>query len=227
MQLSKEQIDQLFVFTKKKMVHWYDLQVEIVDHLAERIEEEMNANPKLNFEEALAKVYAGFGIFGFAKIVQEREKSLYNLGKRNFFKKLLQQLSWPTFIRTICIFLVVYLITTNLTIKNIAYLCSALIISGAAILFYRDRILYKMKKKLMMLYNPFDFTSSLFFYLEFQIIFRILFDNDIDNNIMSSHPILLSALTSLSIYAFIAQFLIKTELKTEAKRLYPEAFAQN
>ena len=74
MQLSKEQIDHLFAFTKRKMVHWYDLQVEIVDHLAERMEEEMNADSKLGFDAALAKVYAGFGIFGFAKIVQQREK---------------------------------------------------------------------------------------------------------------------------------------------------------
>ncbi len=88
MQLSKDQIDQLFAFTKRKMVHWYDLQVELVDHLAERIEEEMNADPKLSFDAALAKVYAGFGIFGFAKIVQERSKSLYDLGKRNFSKKM-------------------------------------------------------------------------------------------------------------------------------------------
>ena len=58
MQLSKDQIDQLFAFTKKKMVHWHDLQVEIVDHLAERIEEEMNADSKLGFDDALAKVYA-------------------------------------------------------------------------------------------------------------------------------------------------------------------------
>ena len=38
MELTKEQIQDLFLFTQKKMVHYYDLQIEIVDHLAEKIE---------------------------------------------------------------------------------------------------------------------------------------------------------------------------------------------
>ena len=65
MQLSSKEIDLLFEFTKKKLVHWYDLQVELVDHLAARIEEEMQADQKLSFEQALEKVYKGFGLFGF------------------------------------------------------------------------------------------------------------------------------------------------------------------
>ena len=44
MTLTHKQIDQLFAFTKKKMVRYYDLQVELVDHLAARIEEEMDDN---------------------------------------------------------------------------------------------------------------------------------------------------------------------------------------
>ena len=37
MTLSKEQIQQLFLFTENKFVRWYDLQVELVDHLANKI----------------------------------------------------------------------------------------------------------------------------------------------------------------------------------------------
>jgi hypothetical protein len=52
MQLSAEQIQVLFSFTEKKKVHWYDLQLELVDHLACRIEEEMEADTSLSFEAA-------------------------------------------------------------------------------------------------------------------------------------------------------------------------------
>ena len=76
MTLSKEQIEHLFTFTQKKFVNWYDLQVELVDHLANKIEAEMEADKALSFERALGNVYAGFGIFGFAQIVKEREKVL-------------------------------------------------------------------------------------------------------------------------------------------------------
>jgi hypothetical protein len=44
MTLNQEQIEALFRFCEKKSVRYYDLQVELVDHLAERIEEEMKAD---------------------------------------------------------------------------------------------------------------------------------------------------------------------------------------
>ena len=86
MTLSNEQIQQLFLFTEKKFVRWYDLQVELVDHLANKIEAEMEANSTLSFERALGNVYAGFGIFGFAQIVREKEDSLRKANNKLLWK---------------------------------------------------------------------------------------------------------------------------------------------
>jgi hypothetical protein len=58
-QLSTEEVQHLFRFTEKKLVRWYDLQIELVDHLASRIEEEQQIDPDLGFEAALEKVYKG------------------------------------------------------------------------------------------------------------------------------------------------------------------------
>ena len=41
MKLSEEQIDVLFIFTKKHLVEHYDVQVELVDHIATEIEAEI------------------------------------------------------------------------------------------------------------------------------------------------------------------------------------------
>ena len=62
MTLSTEHIQQLFSFTEKKFVRWYDLQVELVDHLANKIEAEMAADSSLSFERAsvLSKSNRGF-----------------------------------------------------------------------------------------------------------------------------------------------------------------------
>lgn len=38
MKLSAQQIDQLYAFTRQHFVEWYDLQSELVDHLANAIE---------------------------------------------------------------------------------------------------------------------------------------------------------------------------------------------
>jgi hypothetical protein len=66
--LSESEVQRLFEFATKKFVHWYDLQIEVVDHLASAIETEMQLAPGLSFESALEKVYKSFGIFGFAKL---------------------------------------------------------------------------------------------------------------------------------------------------------------
>ena len=93
--LSEVEIDKLFQFTEKKMVHWYDLQIEIVDHLAASIEDEMSDDSNLTFDLALEKVYKGFGIFGFAKIVQERQIQLAKMAKNKWWKEFLNLFKWP------------------------------------------------------------------------------------------------------------------------------------
>ena len=73
MKLSKEQINQLFTFTRQHYVEWYDLQSELVDHLANAIETEWQENPKLSFDEALNKEFKKFGVFGFMDVVEKRQ----------------------------------------------------------------------------------------------------------------------------------------------------------
>ncbi|MFE3872305.1 hypothetical protein ACFX5F_13840 [Flavobacterium sp. ZS1P70] len=76
MKLSKEQIDQLFTFTRQHYVEWYDLQSELVDHLANAIEAEWQENPKLTFDEVLNKEFKKFGVFGFMDVVEKRQAVL-------------------------------------------------------------------------------------------------------------------------------------------------------
>jgi hypothetical protein len=76
MKLSKEQIDQLFTFTRQHFVEWYDLQSELVDHLANAIETEWEENPKLTFDEVLNKEFKKFGVFGFMDVVEKRQAVL-------------------------------------------------------------------------------------------------------------------------------------------------------
>lgn len=92
MKLSPEQIEQLYAFTRQHYVEWYDLQSELVDHLANAIEAQWQQNPKVTFEEALNIEFKKFGVFGFMDVVEKRQGALnkkYNklvLGElKNFF----------------------------------------------------------------------------------------------------------------------------------------------
>jgi hypothetical protein len=76
MKLNPSQIDHLYTFTRQHYVEYYDLQTELVDHLANAIEIEWQENPKLTFEEILHKEFKKFGVFGFMEVVEQRQKAL-------------------------------------------------------------------------------------------------------------------------------------------------------
>jgi len=56
------QIDRLFEFTKQHYVEWYDVQIELVDHLANGIENQWKEAPDIPFEKALNIEFKKFGI---------------------------------------------------------------------------------------------------------------------------------------------------------------------
>ncbi len=90
MKLTTEQINQIYTFTRQHYVEWYDLQTELVDHLANAIEEQWQENPKLSFNEALQNEFKKFGVFGFMDVVE---------GKQRFLQKKYNQIVW-TIVKT-------------------------------------------------------------------------------------------------------------------------------
>ena len=76
MKLDEKQIDQLYLFTRQHFVEYYDLQTELVDHLANAIEAQWQLAPNRSFDEALQIEFKKFGIFGFSDVVQERHVAL-------------------------------------------------------------------------------------------------------------------------------------------------------
>jgi hypothetical protein len=76
MKLSPEQIQQLYTFTRQHYVEYYDLQTELVDHLANAIEQQWQENSKISFEDALQNEFKKFGVFGFMNVVEQRQKAM-------------------------------------------------------------------------------------------------------------------------------------------------------
>ena len=104
--LTEEQVQRLFEFCVKHHVHHYDVQVELVDHLANAIEEKMSADPKLDFDAALASVYASFGILGFSQVVNANAESLAKKYRREKWKLFFSYFSWPKIALTTLFFVV-------------------------------------------------------------------------------------------------------------------------
>jgi hypothetical protein len=74
--LTEDQLLTLHSFVRSKYVEFYDVQVELVDHLASEIERIWETDETASFETALNQVYRRFGIYGFTKITQQRRKTI-------------------------------------------------------------------------------------------------------------------------------------------------------
>lgn len=70
--IAKEEVEALFKFVKSKYVHHFDVQCELVDHLACAIEEEWETSPDISFEAALSAVYSRFPVTGFTRFVEQQ-----------------------------------------------------------------------------------------------------------------------------------------------------------
>lgn len=86
--VDEAQIEILYAFTRKHFVEWYDVQTELVDHLANGIEEQWKENPSTSFDDALRNEFKKFGVFGFMEIVEKKTNAL----SKYYIKEVLQYL---------------------------------------------------------------------------------------------------------------------------------------
>lgn len=106
--LTSEQIDELFTFCSGHYVPEYDLQIELVDHLASGIEEQWLKNPELPFAFALNNTFGKFGIYGFSKIKNQKEKELRRKYSRLFWQYTLGFYKLPKVILTFVLTLILF-----------------------------------------------------------------------------------------------------------------------
>ncbi len=88
MKLNKDQIARLKKLTSYKGYPQIDVQYEILDHVACRVEELMNQNSGLSLDEAFSKVHSEFGVFGFSELEESYKKSIQTKVLKNFWSEL-------------------------------------------------------------------------------------------------------------------------------------------
>lgn len=82
MTLNNQQLDAIKAFITKRGFTQVDLQLELLDHVASRVEEKMEANPTLGFDAALTETHREFGVFGFSGAEDGLRRSL----ERQYFR---------------------------------------------------------------------------------------------------------------------------------------------
>lgn len=109
--VSKDQIEELYRFTKTHFVEWYDVQTELVDHLANGIEQQWQTNAAITFNDALDVEFEKFGIFGFSDLVAKKEFALNKYYRSLVFIELKQYLRFPN---VVFLIFAIYVLNTGL-----------------------------------------------------------------------------------------------------------------
>lgn len=143
--ISSSEIEQLYDFTKQHYVEYYDLQTELVDHLANGIEERWHKNPKLSFKEGLDLEFNKFGIFGFADVIKEREKAMNKRYIKIIWKEIKKQFKQPLILIGIAIFMAVTTYFRNGIVFTV--LCILLLLQSIYFLIRTRKIRRKSKKR--------------------------------------------------------------------------------
>ena len=99
--LTAAQIQQIFDFTAQKYIKYYVVQLELVDHIANRIEELQAEDPKLSFESALQKVYKSFGVYGFTKVQEQKVHQMETYWRGRFWSYYMAYFRLPKIVLTI------------------------------------------------------------------------------------------------------------------------------
>jgi hypothetical protein len=90
MKLSPDQINTLKKFISFKGYEEIDVQYEILDHVACRIEILIEENPKFALEDAFRKAHSEFGIFGFSDLADSYRESI----KKKFWSRYWSSMRW-------------------------------------------------------------------------------------------------------------------------------------
>jgi len=232
MKLTPEQIDRLYQFTRQHYVEWYDLQTELVDHLANAIEQQRQENPKISFEDALQIEFKKFGIFGFMDVVEQRQLALNKRYNKIVWQHFKAFFSIPKIIATFSAVLIFFYMLMSLS-KQAGILINSFLVF-ATLFFWVATIVKRIKynktakasgkkwlfKEVIFGYSHFAGLS----YLPIQIIVHVDFDTQIGMVKALFFSILI---VSMYLIDYIVLFEIPSKAEDYLKETYPEYALEN
>lgn len=226
MKLTEFQIQELYSFTQKHYVDWYDVQIELVDHLANGIEEQWKTKPNMLFDDALKIEFKKFGIMGFGDVIEEKTKAL-----NAHYRKLVWKY-FKAFFKLPKIILTGFLIWTCFQLFQIVENRMFIVIPSTILLFCfpivyfikRVRAIKRIKKetgKKWLFDNTILQFGELIHILNIGIYGGIIFDsNNSWSNTQEFIFALLIVLFGLALYVSI--FVVSPQLRKDMTTQYPD-----
>lgn len=228
MKLSESHIQQLFTFAQKHYVEWYDVQTELVDHLANGIEAQWEQNSNLSFEVALKTEFKKFGIMGFTEVIEQKTKAL----NKRYWSLIYNHIK--SFFKLPRIILTVFLVWVYFQIFNVAmvYHVNWVLVPTLGLLFgvpwYFWIKEYRRSKKTMnttgkkwLFENTISQIGGMVHLMNIAIYFQVIYHSD------TTWSTFLSIVFSVGVVLFgmliyVAIYEVTPKLRKEMAKNYPD-----
>jgi hypothetical protein len=220
--ITPAQTEMLYAFTRKHFVEYYDLQTELVDHLANAIEAKWEQQPDIDFETALQQEFKKFGIFGFMDVVEKRQAALTKKYYKLIWSYFKHFITIPKIMFTLAIVAITYKLLLFQPLLYVVLLFIILI--GSGIKFFQLHRKYRAKRKATgkkWLFEENIFRcggSGIYLYLVLQFLRLDL----TDTNSKIWYLIASAILVLLLLYDYIVLFVIPAKAEEHLKATYPE-----
>ncbi|WP_438964961.1 hypothetical protein [Flavobacterium sp.] len=110
MKLNSEQISYIEKYIYKNDIKYYEVYMEILDHMILSVEAILEKDKEISFENTVVKAKVeGFGKFGFNGMISERIKFLRKKNSKEFNTKIREYFNFPKTVMTISVFVVYFL----------------------------------------------------------------------------------------------------------------------
>lgn len=222
--ITNDQVNRLYHFTRKHFVEFYDLQTEMVDHLANGIEQQWRVNPNLSFEEALHIEFKKFGVFGFSDIVERRMAEMNKRYHKFVWQHFKEFFTIPKIIFTLSLVIILSAIFLNLeslfSVISVGF--TIVLILFVFILIARNKLKQKKSSKKWLMQHVISNYggAAVYFAIPFQIILHI---NRFYINIGFYGILLVSLfLVCWILYSYIMIAVIPKKSQEYLQSVYPE-----
>ncbi len=231
-QLSEEQIADLFLFCKLHDAKYYDVQIELVDHLATGIENSWRQNEALSFNDALNAQFTQFGIYGFSKIRDQKGKALKRKHQKTLWKHIFSFFTIPKVVLTLILTSILFLVfefSTNLQIvlRSLFVIYALIFVICIVVLFKRRKVDFQNGKKFLYFdqYNRVSSTCVMFLVFPFytfnlESIITKTSSSFFHNTIFYFFAALL--IVSYGIFLYSVFFYLPKRVKEDFEREFPQ-----
>jgi hypothetical protein len=172
LKLTQDQIKELYKFTREHFVEHYDLQTELVDHLANGIEQQMALQPKMTFKEALNLEFKKFGIFGFHDVIKEKSDAMHKRYWKIFFRFYREYFKLPKVLMLFAASTLLFLVLRAMPAETSKYIPGMVILIVLVLFlinFFRNRRKQRAKHRKWLLEDMIAANGNIFLYLNFAL----------------------------------------------------------